>query len=169
MNPTTLSTNIHQALTKELLTRELNQYFHNKGITNPNKPIYPPTIQDLPNIPQLTGKIEIIPHIHELDPQTGITQLGWNLFILGNQRQYLGTTTHNNLNEIKTNIQTQQYTPNGPNYTTPQRIINFIIKILSKNKNHNPNTQQNTTTQPPLDIGSTIGQTNQFYKKHPVY
>jgi hypothetical protein len=137
MNRDLLTARIHTALNKELIKRLLVRYFSNKGFSeNFNKKIYPPILQDiLVHVPQLAGKIEVAPFVEEVDPNTGIVKLGWNLFVLGHKRIYIGESVHSNLIEVRMSIGGPL---EGTSYkigtATPKRIINFICSVLSKNK-----------------------------------
>jgi hypothetical protein len=154
-----LTTKIKQALNTELTKRLLTRYFTQKGHQNPNTPLPPHTIQDLPQqIPQLANTIEIQPNLENIDPTTGIITINWNLFILGTHRINIGQTTHTSLNNIHNPTHTQ------PN-TTPQRIINFITKTLTKHP-----TTQITNTPPPTGIPLTGDHTGYYQKTNrPIY
>jgi hypothetical protein len=57
------------------------------------------------------------------------------MFVLGNQRIYLGETGHDNLSELARQIRTGQISPetitSARRCTTPRRIITFIERVLS--------------------------------------
>lgn len=135
MHTDLLSSKIYSALNKELLRRMLIKYFFDKGFKeNMSGKLYPPYIQDLPMlIPQLSGKVEIIPSVEDINPQTGVVTLGWNLFVLGNKRMNLGETSHINLSEISNQI----FSPTRAEgiatiqYRTPKKVVSFIIDILA--------------------------------------
>ncbi len=121
----------------EVVRRLLVKYFIDKGFTESfDKQVYPSIIQDLPYvIPILTNKVEITPFAEEVDPGVGKARLGWNLFVLGNQRMYLGETMHNDLRDLARQIHTGLIIPNGGSYsarkqTTPRRIVSFITRVL---------------------------------------
>ncbi len=138
MNTDALTRDVYYALNKELLRRLLIKYFFEKGFREDmDKRIYPPNLQDfIMKVPQLTGKVEIVPHVEDIEPQTNIVKLGWNLFVLGTKRMYLGESSHTSLNEIKCNIAGPIWSEgiNSINYTTPKKIINFIVQILGDSK-----------------------------------
>ena len=118
------------------MKRLLIRYFSNKGYReNFDKKIYPPTIQDLPvAIPQLIGKIEIQPNVENIDPNTGVVKIGWNLFVNGTQRMNLGESSHANLAEIQNAVFGPSKSARYANYATPRRIVNYIVNVLSKSK-----------------------------------
>lgn len=158
-----LMSKLQVALNKELLKRMLTQYFTQKGYNeNFDRKIYPPTIQDMGQfIPQLTNKLEVIPHIVDIEPQTGIVKLGWNLFILGNKRMYLGESTHTNLSEIRVGQMTNGQTIKT-NYPTPKRIIEFILKTLENSKNGDVSDIPLTIGRQPLALGT--GEQSGYYR-----
>ena len=137
MNSDILTSKIHQTLNKELTKRLLIRYFCNKGFSeNFNKKIYPPILQDiLVHVPQLVGKIEVAPFVEDVDPNTGVVRLGWNLFVLGHRRIYIGESIHSNLTEVRMGVGGPL---EGTSYkigtATPKRIVNFICNVLGKNK-----------------------------------
>lgn len=131
-----LQDRLRQALNRELIKRLLTRYFSQKGFEeNFDRRVHPPLLQDLPfQIPQLYGKIEIQPYVEDIDPNTGIVRLGWNLFVLGTQRISLGYSTHTNLNEVRTAIAGPLAALDRGSHATPRRIINFITEVLSRSK-----------------------------------
>ena len=138
MNIDILATQVHCALNKELTRRMLTKYFYDKGFKEDmGGRIYPPALQDLSvAIPQLVGKIEIQPHVEDVNPLTGIVTLGWNMFVLGNKRMYLGESSHSNLQEVQTTI----YGPvrsegvRSIEYRTPKQVVSFIVETLATTK-----------------------------------
>jgi hypothetical protein len=116
----------------------LIKYFHDKGLKESmDNKVYPPNLLDLPlRIPQLSSKIEIYPYVGDIDPLSGQVVLGWNLFVLGNQRMFLGESVHTNLSEIQVNTMGILNTTgiNLINYTTPKKIISFIVETLRNNQ-----------------------------------
>lgn len=129
---------IKHATNTEVVRRLLIKYFMDKGFESFDKQMYPSIMQDLPMVvPLLLTKIEIIPHAREINSSLGKAVLGWNLFVLGNQRMYLGETYHNNLHDLARQIRsgivtmTEPTMNNARRQTTPRRIITFITRVLS--------------------------------------
>jgi hypothetical protein len=128
----------------DVVRRLLIKYFCDKGFMESfDRQLYPSVMQDLPFvIPSLTNKIEIVPHAVEVDPTQGKAVLGWNMFVLGNHRMYLGETHHNNLNELARQISSGLITiPEGINaaatarrQSTPRRVITFITRVLESHE-----------------------------------
>lgn len=128
---------LRRELNAESVRRLLIKYFVERGYTNFDRPANPTMIQDLTlTIPYLETKLDIEPHALEIDPTTGKAILGWNLFVLGNQRLFLGETMHANLSELARQIKNNQIIIEDLSAcrrcTTPRRIINFIERTLSK-------------------------------------
>ena len=120
----------------EYVRRALIKYFMDKGFTESfDRHLYPALLQDLPIIlPFLASKVEVRPYAEEIDTAVGKAVLGWNLFVLGNQRMYLGDTHHNDLMTLARQIREGIILP-GPissarRQTTPKRVISFITRVL---------------------------------------
>lgn len=124
----------------EVVRRLLIKYFMDKGFVAEgafNRQMYPCLVQDLPLvIPVLSNKIEIVPHAKEIDTSLNRAVMGWNLFVLGNQRMYLGETYHNSLHDLARQIRSgmirvpEQGFATARQQTTPRRIIAFITRVL---------------------------------------
>lgn len=151
---TTLSSRISKRLIKEVTLKELNEYFDKKGYKDSKDALlYPPVIADIDlNILQLSNKIELIPFTEELDPTTGVIKIGWNLFVLGQNRLFLGYTTHSELSELKQSLQSgRDYDSSLSDPTrTVQEVIDFIIETLSKSKRGFEKYPKNTRAKSPI-------------------
>lgn len=126
-------------LNTEAVRRLLIKYFMDKGFNESfDRQMYPALVQDLPMvIPVLSNKLEIVPFAQEIDVSMGRAVLGWNLFVLGNQRMYLGETYHNSLHDLARQIRSGMVRVPDTGYstarrqTTPRRLITFITRVLS--------------------------------------
>lgn len=129
---------IKHSLNTDAVRRMLIQYFVEKGFTESfDKLLYPAAMQDITTaIPIIDSKIEVIPHAVKVDPMAGTATLGWNLFVLGNHRMYLGETFHRDLGDLARQIQsgflTMEDTSGSRHQTTPRRVVHFITRVLSK-------------------------------------
>lgn len=135
MNPL-LARKIKRKLQRELIKRQLNEFFVTRGYDNFSEPLYPPIAATLPqSIPHLISKCEVVPYAESVDVATGIHKIGWNLFVLGNYRLDLGSTSHTSATEILRATQGKADT-NLPAEmkTTPDRVIEFILKVLDNSK-----------------------------------
>jgi len=126
------------ALNTDVARRLLIKYFVSKGFDNFDRLLYPPFIQDLPQtIPEFADKLEVVPYCHNIDPMADSAILGWNLFVMGTQRQFLGETHHVGLNQLA--MQLQQGSVIAENQlatrqTTPKKIVHFITTVLAKHR-----------------------------------
>lgn len=122
----------------EVVRRLLIKYFVDKGFSESfDRQMYPSLVQDLPQIiPVLSNKIEVVPHATEVDTSMGRAVLGWNLFVLGNQRMYLGETYHNSLSDLARQIRNgviripESGFHTARRQTTPRRVISFMTRVL---------------------------------------
>jgi len=126
------------ALNTDVVSRLLVKYFVSKGYENFDRLIYPPFMQDLPQmIPELADKIEVIPHCQNIDPMSDSATLGWNLFVLGTQRQFLGETYHIGLPTLAMQLQQGRVIAENQlatRQTTPRRVLHFVESVLSRHK-----------------------------------
>lgn len=164
---------VYFSLNREYMRRLLTKYFWQKGFKeNMDRKIYPPLLQDMAiAIPQFIGKIEIEPQVNDINPTTGTVTIGWNMFVLGNKRMFLGESTHTDLQEIRMplagagNRQGLQ----SLTFATPKRVMNFIITLLGEHK-------QGDLSQPikpqmglsPMMPMGGVGDTSGYYKRRPV-
>lgn len=167
---------LKKAANAEVIQRTLVKYFSDRGFSDKmNRQISPLQLQDIAesNI-GLIDKVELIPHTANIDPSTGKITLGWNLFVLGNQRMYLGETMHENVIElagyIKEGMIPNADTINTIRCTTPNRIIRFITKTLGNSKAGyvNLNTNQSRIYSAPQSLnqkGRHMTLQSQFFSK----
>lgn len=127
---------LHVALNKEAIRQMLTKYFQTKGFNESmEKQVYPPQLQDIIiQIPQLMSKIEIAPFVEDIEPNSGVVKLGWNLFVLGTNRMFLGYSTHTNLSEVRTPVLGPMSAIDKHTHATPKRIIDFIVEMLGASK-----------------------------------
>jgi len=126
----------------ELARRLLIKHFSERGFAeNFDRRVYPPAMQDLiDTIPEFNGKIELVPHAIEIDPTNGFARIGWNLFVLGNQRMYLGETEHSDLQDLARKLDSGTYIIGGEGEQTARQqrtareIISFISRVLQKSE-----------------------------------
>ncbi len=163
MNHNVLVDQLRLALSQEFVRRSLIKYFSDKNYTNFMVSVYPPSIKDLPvAVPELSNKLEIVPYVVEFDPIGGKATVGWNLFVLGNNRMDLGESTHSNVTEIEKATLSHGY----GGKKTPKDIIDFIMSVLSTSKaGIISNTSSNSirhSPEMPLNRPSSSGQ---FYQR----
>jgi hypothetical protein len=120
----------------EVIRRLLVKYFIDKGFAESfDRQLFPCLIQDLPLIiPVLADKVEIVPYAESVDPNMGRARIGWNMFVLGSHRMYLGETLHNDLNSLARQIQSGMFTLEesliARKQTTPKRVVSFLTRVL---------------------------------------
>ncbi len=162
----------------EVVRRLLIKYFMDKGFNESfDRQMYPALVQDLPNvIPVLSPKLEIVPHANEIDTSQGRAVLGWNLFVLGTQRMYLGETYHNSLHDLARQIRPGSIRVPESGFhtarrqTTPRRVISFITRVLGTHEagyvDLNPGTRP---IRAPGEVGpgrqSLSGMPQQFFSR----
>jgi len=169
---------IKQTANVEVVRRLMIKYFIDKGFTESfDRQLYPSIIQDLTKIiPTLSTKLEIVPHVEDLDSSQGKAVLGWNLFVLGTHRMFLGETYHNNLRDLARQIKAKQILiPEGTiatatRQTTPRRIIHFVSRVLEHKKaghiDLSPSTGIVTAPGEPYKArNSMMGMPNQFFTR----
>jgi hypothetical protein len=155
----------------EVVRRGLIQYFITKGFQSFDRLIFPPDLADLPIVLSLlSDKVEIIPHAMNIDGMSGRAELGWNLFVLGTHRMFIGKTYHNNLRELAMQIKNGDMPFNNDisasHQTTPRRIITFIIKVLGTHENGYIDLKQpvksSNRSMAPKSMMTSIPQSNQY-------
>jgi hypothetical protein len=154
---------IRRILNEELIRRLMTKYFEDKDIAveDFDRNIYPPILQDITyRIPQFAGKIEIVPHIEDMNPATGRIRLGWNLFVLGNKRMDIGESSHKNVAELKLNIAGPSAHSTAKKEASPNRLIEFISKMLSKSE---AGYIEKGIDKPVAEPGGQVGNSAQFY------
>jgi len=166
---------IRQKANTEVIRRLLIKYFmESKGFVESfDRQLYPSLIQDLPAvIPVLSSKVEIIPHMENLDNLQGKAVLGWNLFVLGNHRMYLGETYHNDLSSLARQIKSgmimipEGVNPNATRQTTPRRVIHFITRVLEDRKSGYVDlSMPSTSHMTRMGSNSAMGMQSQFFTR----
>lgn len=122
---------ISHILLKELARRKMTEYFlETKGVNLKSK-LYPPSIMDMvKSIPLLQEEIEVVPFVISQNPRTRSVTIGWNLFVGGITRMFMGTTSHSDIYELKQTVMTGQLPLQtvGQSRCTPEKVIEFIIR-----------------------------------------
>lgn len=127
---------LRATLNNEVAERLLVRYFMSKGFekTSLDRLIYPPLLQDMQfAITEMADKIEVTPYVKNINPMSDTAELGWNLFVLGNQRCFLGESSHVGLKRLALQLQHGQILAedqSASRQTTPRRIISFIVRVL---------------------------------------
>ena len=127
---------LKRVLNKEYVKRLLTRYFiENKRYETLDNKIYPPMIQDIcESIPQLSDKLEVVPYIEEIDPIKKKIEIGWNLFVLGCRRMFLGTSIHESMSDIQLSRSGMYVGQSESLSVTPKELIEFVINELDNRK-----------------------------------
>lgn len=156
----------------EAVKRVLIKYFYDKGFNESfDRQLYPAIIQDISfAIPAFGNKIEVVPHIEELDQSSDKAVLGWNLFVLGNQRMYLGDTHHHSLGRLAEELKAGQMLipencTGAMRTTTPRRVVNFITRVLENKKSGFIDLSIANVAQNQATPAKPMSMSNQFYSR----
>ena len=166
---------IKHMLNSDVVNKLMIKYFIDKGFESFDRPLYPAVIQDLSiAVPALSNKVEVIPHAKDIDLSMDKAVLSWNMFVLGNQRMYLGDTYHTGLQDLARQIRGGSIKIPDDNHgiarrqTTPRRVVSFMSRVLSSHDNGyvdlNTN-QQQTTNEPYSARSSMLGMPQQNYSR----
>lgn len=134
----TLANEIGRELQRELIRRQLIEYFTIKGYENNfDRPLYPPSCWDMSvKVKDLFNKVEIVPFSEETDVTTGVVKLGWNLYVFGINRLNLGFTTHSNAADVQRAALGESRNDMPVDFaTTPHEVIDFVLGVLDSSKN----------------------------------
>ena len=135
MDTNKLAKSINKFLNKERIRRLLIQYFSEiKHYEDDFEAlVYPLYILDLPNhIPGLEKCIEIIPYVDHADIFSGAVSIGWNLAVSGQQIMGLGKTTHTNVADLKSAINSNKEGGKLDELKrNPEEIIDFIMRHMT--------------------------------------
>lgn len=125
---------LKKAITNDVLKKDLVQYFINKverdGLDTTHSPILWQDLLD--TMPYLNGYIELIPHNEYLNVAKDEINIGWNIFVLGIQRMYIGSTKHKHLKKTASEFKTGYISPTKyyDSNVTPRQIIAFICRVI---------------------------------------
>lgn len=158
----------------EVIRRLLIKYFMDKGFHESfNRQLFPSILQDMPHaIPILMDKVEIVPFAEDIDAMSSKATLGWNLFVLGTHRMYLGNTHHNDLADLARQIKAgiinvpTEGVASARRQSTPRRVVTFITRVLENHEGGyvslSPNTKQKIPGEPYQSRGAMSGMPQQF-------
>ncbi len=131
--------NVKRAMNANVVRRLMIRYFVEKGFSNSfDRALHPTLLQDLTMRCQpLASKVEVVPHAVEVNPSLGRATLGWNLFVLGNHRMYLGETIHSDLIGLAQQLRAgatavRPTLSTCRRQSTPRRVVNFVVRVLGE-------------------------------------
>lgn len=142
-----LKKRLEHRLGKEVAKKALLEYMTQRGYDNQNMLVYPPAIYDIGAQPDTFKKVELVPFQKDSDPTTNAVVVGWNMFVLGTNRLYLGTTTHTSLAELQGGITESS---SSDLEKTSSEIIEFILRVLDDHEDGFKRAPQAGSNQPGL-------------------
>lgn len=94
--------------------------------------ISPLKLLDLPyDIPALSDLIEIVPFVEDINNATGEITVGWNLFVDGIYRMYLGSTKFESIKQVQEALKTKANNTKEINSDVDGKsLIQFITSII---------------------------------------
>lgn len=138
MNTSTIE-RIRSVLSEDYVRKLLIKFFSDHGYSDSfDRLLYPPILEGLPRlIPQLATKVEVEPYAKEIDPTTNSATLGWNLFVLGSWRMFVGETKHSDLRKLMQELRQGRPVLEGIalRQTTPRKVVGFISHVLGRSEN----------------------------------
>ena len=126
---------VENALKAEIARKSLLKYLFDKGITNIHMKINPIDIQDI-NIEcaPLADKVEIKPHVADINPENDSATIEWDLFVLAVNRMNLGQTDHcdiiNLARELDGTAIVNDTLIGSRNQITAKAFVDFVSAIL---------------------------------------
>lgn len=118
-----------KTMQKELLRRKLIAYFKSKGYDNFLVKPYPPSLCDMPEMVDiLNSLLEVKNYLEDIEIQSGVIKVGWNIFLLGNNRAFLGHTSHNSVADVENSCSHVAQYPDGK--LTIKQIIEWIVNVV---------------------------------------
>ena len=184
---------VKHRLNTDVVRRLLIRYFAEcKGFAESfDRLLYPAMVQDMAQqIPQLQPYVEVEPYAVEVDPIGGRAILGWNLYVLGTHRCFLGETYHRDLLDLarqimsgtimipegglntSTNIGSAGGTggtgsPTARRQVTPRIVVNFVTRVLSKHEHGyvDLSAPRNMNVGSPMSPGFGNTMNGQFFAK----
>lgn len=144
---------IQQVVAKEAAKKALQLYFENKGFKNPDALVIPSQISDISlGVPEFGNRLEVVGYNEQYDPFTGVAKVGWNLYVNGSNRMYLGETVHNSVSDLISGN-----TPQHADLATPEHTVNeicsFIMKTFNASKDGFERLPPNTRIMSPNPMG----------------
>ena len=118
---------VNRIIGLDSIKKRMEEFFLARGIELDHE-IYPPVLRDFVQlIPAL--KLEIQPHIDDIDPTTGNVLIAWNLFIFGVERMFLGYSLHDSLAHLERMIGSND-SASAIRRVTANDIIKFIMDMI---------------------------------------
>lgn len=144
---------IREAVAREAARRALKVYFEGKGFSNPDALVMPNQIADISaGVPEFGDRLEVIGYNEQYDPFTSVMKAGWNLFVNGSNRMFLGRTVHNRVPDL-TGATIPEHADLAEPEHTVKDICSFIVKVLSRTDGGFDRLPPNTRVSTPNPMG----------------
>ena len=155
-----LVNNMKKMLMIESIRQSLFDFFDESDL------VYPPSIRDIQTqVPTIGNKVEVKPYIDDIDPTTNYVKLGWNLFVLGTNRMFLGYTIHDSIANMDCQIDDPLYNQ-SETHQSASDIINFIINTLENSKMGRPGGPSIYSSPPAYSSKLPSATGNSYYRKN---
>jgi hypothetical protein len=144
---------IRQAVAREAARRALKVYFEGKGFENPDALVMPSQIADISNgVPEFGDRLEVCAYNERYDPFTSVLKAGWNLYVNGSNRMFLGHTVHNRVPDLVSGTIPEHADLAEPEHTVKE-ICSFIMKVLTRSEDGFDRLPPNTRMSMPNPMG----------------
>lgn len=144
---------IRDCVAKEAARRALKVYFEGKGFSNPDALVMPSQIADISvGVPEFGDRLEVNGYNDHYDPFTSVLKAGWNLYVNGTNRMFLGRTVHNRVPDITSGTIPEHADLAEPEHTVKE-ICSFIMKTLSRTEGGFDRLPPNTRVAMPNPMG----------------
>lgn len=144
---------IQQAVAKEVAKKALQVYFEGKGFKTPDSLVIPSQISDISlGVPEFGNRLEVVGYNEQYDPFTGVAKVGWNLYVNGSNRMYLGETVHNSVSDLIGSNIPQHADLARPEHTVGE-ICSFIMKVFRASEDGFERLPPNTRVVSPNPMG----------------
>lgn len=149
---------MERIINSEIVRKSLKSYFKSREL---NGFIYPPDLKTLPEeVPMLHRKVEVVPHIEEIDPISGLVTIAWNMFVLGNNRLFLGYSKHESMQHMENSVDCGEQSGGR---ATPESITDYILSVID---NKNINKDGSGPDSPSLINSYYPNNSSKFYQKN---
>jgi len=129
--------NIKKIIQMEIIRKNLKDYFKSLGLDDDDI-LYPPLIRNMPmQVPMIGSKLEVVPFVKEIDPATKFVKLGWNLFVYGTDRKFLGYSVHESFANLDTIVNNDFIFNDLDTNVSVGDVIEFIVGTIEKKKADN--------------------------------
>ena len=162
-------------LGRELVRRLLVRYFVGKGVGDFGDRVVPVQVGDLGGVPGLVGKVEVVPYVVDVFPESGGVRLGWNLFVLGCHRLFLGESFHASLVDVDQVVRGPLCGGGGGGGgvggVTVGEVVDFVVGVLGGDREGVVGGVGGVGGVGPVGLGGGLGDQSGYFRRggRPVY